>query len=81
METATIYTKRVLTTDEAAEFLGFKKSYLFRLTSSGIIPYSKPNGKRLFFEREKLEEWMLQNASPGNHVREAMAATYVATHR
>lgn len=51
--------KRVLTIDEACEYLGYKKSYLYKLTSAGIIPHSKPNGKSIFFSLEKLENWML----------------------
>jgi excisionase family DNA binding protein len=81
MDTGTIYNKRVLTTIEAATFLGISKAYLYRLTSAGVVPYSKPNGKKLFFDREALEMWMLQNATPGNHVREAMAVTHLNTTR
>ena len=78
MEKNAIYTKRVLNSDEAAEFLGIKKRTLWNLTCSGILPYSNPNGKRLFFDRIKLEEWMLQNESPGSQQRQALAATHIS---
>jgi excisionase family DNA binding protein len=55
--------KRVLNFEEACKYLGYKKSYVYKLTSSGILPYSKPNGKRIYFDRELLEEWMLSNAN------------------
>lgn len=71
--------KRVLTFDEAVELTGFAKSYLYKLTSSGIIPHSKPNGKRIFFDREKLENWMLGNSRTGQAERERKAATYLST--
>ena len=58
--------KRVLNIDEASEFLGYKKSYIYRLTSMGVLPYSKPNGKKLYFDRDKLEEWMLSNPNETN---------------
>lgn len=67
--------KRVLNIDEACEFLGYKKSYIYRLTSMGVLPYSKPNGKKLYFDRDKLERWMLSNASETNI--EEIAETYV----
>ena len=51
--------KEVLTFDEAALFTGFSKSYLYKLTSAGIIPHSKPNGKNLFFDRVKVQTWLL----------------------
>jgi len=58
--------KRVLNIDEACEFLGYKKSYIYRLTSMGALPYSKPRGKRLYFDRELLEKWMLSNQNNMN---------------
>lgn len=58
--------KRVLNLTEASEMLGFTKSYIYKLTSRGVIPHSKPMGKTLFFDREKLESWMLSNSHDGN---------------
>lgn len=55
----TINTKEVLTFDEAANYAGFKKSYLYKLTSSGRIPHSKPQGGKIFFNRRELEKWLL----------------------
>ncbi|RAV28897.1 helix-turn-helix transcriptional regulator [Sinomicrobium soli] len=55
------FNKRVLTFDEACDYTGISKSYLYKLTSENRIPFSKPNGKVIFFEREKLENWLLRN--------------------
>ena len=43
---------RVLTFEQGCNYLGYAKSYVYKLTSSGILPYSKPNGKSIFFDRE-----------------------------
>lgn len=67
--------KRVLNIDEACEFLGYKKSYIYRLTSMGVLPFSKPNGKKLYFDRDKLERWMLSNSNETNI--EQIAETYI----
>lgn len=72
---------RVLTFEQGCEYLGYKKSYVYKLTSAGIIPFSKPNSKSIFFEREKLEEWMLSNAKPGRKENQINAATYINTHK
>ena len=32
---------------------------IYKLTGSGAIPFSKPNGKKIFFEKEKLDNWIL----------------------
>jgi excisionase family DNA binding protein len=73
--------KRVLTFEEGCEYLGYAKSYVYKLTSAGILPYSKPNGKSIFFDREKLEGWMLSNANTSHEEKQTEAATYVTTHQ
>lgn len=76
---ANIFTKRVLTFDEACLYTGYKPSYMQKLTSGGVIPCSKPNGKSLFFDREKLEEWLLSNPRKGLGEHQTAAANYVTT--
>ncbi len=60
--------KEVLTFEETCDYTGISRSYLYKLTSSGNIPHSKPNGKMIFFERKKIVHWLLQNerdSTPG----------------
>ena len=71
--------KNVLNIKEACEYLGYKKSYLYKLTSSGIIPHSKPNGKTIFFDKVKLEEWMLSNPSISLSDKKILASTYITS--
>ncbi|MEO6134754.1 MAG: helix-turn-helix domain-containing protein [Ginsengibacter sp.] len=61
-----VQNKRILSVEEACDLLGFKKSYVYKLTHLGILEFTKPNGKRIYFEREKLEAWLLQNNSRGD---------------
>ncbi|HUZ57891.1 MAG TPA: helix-turn-helix domain-containing protein [Hanamia sp.] len=70
---------KVLTFEQGCEYLGYAKSYVYKLTSAGIIPFSKPNKKSIFFDREKLEAWMLSNASKSHAERQIEAATYELT--
>lgn len=53
--------KEVLTFEETCDYTGISRSYLYKLTASGNIPHSKPNGKMIFFEKSKLDNWLLQN--------------------
>lgn len=55
--------KSILNVEELADYTGFKKSYIYKLVHSNSIPYSKPNGKVLFFERSRIDEWLLSNSS------------------
>ncbi|ASV29297.1 helix-turn-helix transcriptional regulator [Maribacter cobaltidurans] len=54
--------KEVLTFEETCDYTGISRSYLYKLTASGNIPHSKPNGKMIFFEKCKLNDWLLQNS-------------------
>ena len=53
--------KELLTMDEASSFLGLSKSYVFKMTSAGLIPHYKPLGKVIYFERSVLKEWIRQH--------------------
>lgn len=48
-------TKEVLTSDEAARYMGISKSYLYKLTMRAEIPHYKPMGKICYFNRVELE--------------------------
>ncbi len=61
IEKLLIANKKVLTFDEACDYTGISRSYFYKLTSKNILPYSKPNGKIIFFSKEKLDEWLLRN--------------------
>lgn len=54
-------TKEVLTSDEAARYMGIKKSYLYKLTMRQEIPHYKPLGKMCYFNRVELEQWLQSN--------------------
>ena len=65
--------KKYLSIDEAAQYLGIRKSTLYKHTSSGLIPYYKPNGKLITFNREDLDHWLLQTRIPSNVELRAIA--------
>ena len=54
-------TKEVLTSDEAARYMGVSKSYLYKLTMRKQIPHFKPMGKMCYFNRMELEQWLQSN--------------------
>lgn len=53
--------KTVLNLDDCSAYTGLAKSYLYKLTSMCKIPHYKPHGKRIFFKRTELDEWLLRN--------------------
>jgi len=53
--------KEIYNFSEACTFLDYSKSYLYKLTHQRQIPHFKPNGKKLYFKRADLEDWLLRN--------------------
>jgi len=53
--------EQILSFNETCSFLGYSKSYLYKLTHTRRIPHYKPNGKMLYFKRTDLEDWLLRN--------------------
>ena len=51
-------TKEVLTSDEAARYMGISRSYLYKLTMTRKIPHYKPTGKVCYFDRRELEDFL-----------------------
>lgn len=67
--------KNILTLEEVAEYTHLSKSYVYKLTSKGDIPYYKPNGKQLYFKRTEIDEWLLTNRNKTNQEIEREIAT------
>ena len=67
LQEQSLYTKEILCFDEASQFLDLSKSYLYKLTSRGEISFYRPQGKKLYFERKGLLEWIKRNRSSTNH--------------
>lgn len=69
--------KTVLNFEEACDYTGLSRSYMYKLTASGEIPHSKPNGKIIFFSKEKLDNWLLKNQRKSASEIEQDALSYV----
>ena len=73
--------KQILTVDDLINYTGFSRSYIYKLVHKSIIPYSKPNGKTLFFQKNEIDEWLLQNKSSSISQLEQKANSYTTTFR
>ncbi|MCK0147619.1 helix-turn-helix domain-containing protein [Arenibacter sp. F26102] len=81
IESLLLGSKKVLTMEEACDYTGISRSYLYKLTSRGEIPYSKPNGKMIFFDIDKLNEWLLQNSRKSHDEIASAALQYTFKNR
>lgn len=64
LEDSIYTTKKVFTFQEACMYIGVSESMLYKLTSSKEIPHYKPRGKMVYFAKEELDAWLLQNCEP-----------------
>ncbi|NDV82231.1 helix-turn-helix domain-containing protein [Bacteroides sp. 51] len=69
-------TKEVLTSDEAARYMGISKSYLYKLTMRRQVSHFKPMGKMCYFNRIELEQWLQQNRVSTNSEISQKAQAY-----
>ena len=76
LTSAVMINKPVLSFKEAAVYLDFTESYLYKLTSRQEIPHYKPRGKMLTFSRKELDEWQLQRRVKSNHEIEQEAINH-----
>lgn len=63
IESQGINSKEVLNMNEACKYLELSISHLYKMTSAGMIPFYKPNGKKLYFKKSELDTWLLRNRS------------------
>ena len=53
--------KTVFNVDDFCTYTGLAKPTLYKLTSAHLIPFSCPQGKVIYFEKTKVDEWLLKN--------------------
>lgn len=63
MENQAGFEKPILTMRDAVMFTGLSVHTLYKLIGANKIKHYKPNGKMIFFRRDELISWMLQNPS------------------
>ena len=69
--------RTLLTTEEAASYMGIKKSYLHKLMMKKEIPFFKPNGKLCYFDRQDLDKWMRRIHIASNQEIDSQAQGYI----
>lgn len=71
--------KPVLSIDELCSYASFKKSQVYKMTMSQEIPHYKPRGKEIYFNREEIDEWLLQNRISTKDEIDQRATTHITT--
>ena len=77
IEEQNILQKKVLTFKEAAKFIDVSESHLYLLTSKSLIPHYKPNGKKIYFKKSDLDNYIFRNRKSSDSELEQKAVDYV----
>lgn len=69
--------KEVLTFKETCLYLEVSESHLYKLTSNRQIPHFCPNGKKLYFNRQELDQWLQRKRLATNEEMDVQALKYL----
>lgn len=75
-DNGTIVVTEVFNLNQAAEYVSLSKSAIYKKTSERNIPHFK-QGKKLFFKRSELDNWLTQNRISTHAEIEQMASEYI----
>jgi excisionase family DNA binding protein len=53
-------TSKLFTTEEASKYLNLSKATLYAYTSRKTIPFIKKGGKKIFFKKCELDQWLYE---------------------
>lgn len=63
LEEQAILQKEILDFKEACKYLRISDSLLYKLSANGSIPTHKPNGRKLYFLRQSLDNYILSKSN------------------
>jgi len=65
--------QKALSVDEAADFTGLSKAYLYKLIHQKKIPFYKPMGGKVFFKLGELESFIFRGRRAADYELESQA--------
>lgn len=66
----------ILTVSDLSALTGWKKGWIYKLTSRGELSFYKPNGKTIFFKLEEVEDYIFRNRSMSNSEMQGEVDSY-----
>lgn len=69
--------KEVLNVDDVCKYLAISASHLYKLTSKKQIPHYCPEGKKLYFSRTEIDQWLMRNKQSTTEEIDMAAANYL----
>jgi len=50
--------KNILTVEDLMDYTDFSQKQIYKLTSTRQIPHYKPSGRKLFFKKNEIDDWI-----------------------
>ena len=69
--------KAVLNFNVACKYIDVSPSHLYKLTIAKQIPHFCPQGKKLYFRRDELDDWLLRNRQATTEELEQQAPEFI----
>lgn len=66
----------IMNVKEVSSYLSITPSAIYKLTSTREIPHSK-RGKRLYFQKDEINDWIIQHKQYTNDDIERMSSDYL----
>lgn len=63
-QVAILAAKEVLSVKDVSALTGFKESYIRKLVEESKLPYYRPTGKKIFFEKKDIYSFLRTNRVP-----------------
>lgn len=77
LSTQNLNEKDILSVEDAAKVLGVSKAHIYRLTQNRELPYFCPAGKKYYFRREDLTNYLTRNRTASTIEIEAQANKFI----
>lgn len=77
IETLLLSQKTVFNLEQLAAYTGQSKSHIYKLTSTGGIPCYKPQGKHIYFNKQEIDQWLMQGRKSTTSEIEEAAINFV----
>ncbi|MFZ2284026.1 MAG: helix-turn-helix domain-containing protein [Lutibacter sp.] len=69
--------KEILNLNQLCDYLELSKGHIYKLTSTREIPHYKNGGRKLYFNKNEIDNWVLQNRVSTRSEIEAQATNYL----
>lgn len=73
-----IQQKEFLTVNDAIIYLQLSKSCIHKMTSNKEIPFCKPNGKKIYFKKVDLDNWVFSGKISSNDELQSNTEDYLS---